>query len=248
MILTTHSGTGYKGTTQAWLSFDSKERYDNNFKKSYKQLQEFGWINTEIQYTFNSDGFRTTEFTNLPEKYFVSVGCSNTFGVGVCNSQTWTSVLSNNLNLPGLNLGSGGAALNTCYRLLKHYLSMLDPEFIVLQEPGIHRMELFGHNDFQVIVPTLTLELDTTGWGDYYKRWQSYDANAQVAESIALDAISFICSQKNIPLYFVDNDKSMYYLFKCQQRGRDLMHPGPKGHRDFAEHVQQKIINRETYY
>lgn len=245
MISAIHGSSNYANTTQLWMGLDNEETYNDNIKKSFEQMLELGWVDTKIEYKMNSRGFRAIEFNNLPGKYFLTLGCSHTYGIGINYNDTWTNVLANQLNIAGLNLGTPGAAMLTCYRTLKNYLSILNPEFVVLQGPSINRVELIGphHDQFVVIVPNYT----PGSWGEYYKMWQATDANAFALESVTLDAMSYLCNQKNIPFYYIDNDTSLHYLFKCGKYGRDLAHAGATGNAEFAEYVYHKIINQEIY-
>lgn len=60
----------------------------------------------QIQYTFNSLGFRSPEITNSASLF--TVGNSITFGIGVDIKDTYGYQLSQRLNLPWANVANGG--------------------------------------------------------------------------------------------------------------------------------------------
>jgi protoheme ferro-lyase len=71
-----HAWSSYAGQTVNWISPDTKEAYQQRISDPVKRLmlQQFGWVDQHIDYTFNSDGFRTDEFDDRPN--FVTIGCS----------------------------------------------------------------------------------------------------------------------------------------------------------------------------
>lgn len=60
---------------------------------------------SEIEYTFNTLGFRSDELT--PQPTVISVGNSITFGIGLPYSHTFTSLVGTKLNRPSFNMSFG---------------------------------------------------------------------------------------------------------------------------------------------
>ena len=79
------------GRTLHWDTTDNKDAYAKNLQNptTYQRLKELGFLNTQIDYRFNSHGFRTAEFDRSFDA--VCFGCSFTMGTGVHSQDTWTT-------------------------------------------------------------------------------------------------------------------------------------------------------------
>jgi hypothetical protein len=85
---------------------DTKLLFEKNL---LEQPESWSWRNRSISYTLNSQGFRCGQFDSLDwNNSIVCFGCSNTFGVGVDDSDTWPQVLNRLAQVPVINLSQGG--------------------------------------------------------------------------------------------------------------------------------------------
>jgi hypothetical protein len=236
-----HDWSHIAGQTINWMIPDSKEKYQQHLNDAAKRhmLQLFGWVDQHIDYTFNSDGFRTDEFDDRPN--FVTIGCSFTQGVAVNRSETWAQLVSDQLGLSVWNLGVAGASADTCYRIIKYYAPMLRPQFVVLLEPRYNRIELH-HNDHQK-PHLINWAYDAGSWGNgaYTKTWLGNEANMQLHAEKNRAAIAHVCSQLGIPVVmYAPNDYLDLVTDKTQlDLGRDLLHPGRLNNAAFAKVVYQ---------
>ena len=146
MSVPSHFNQQFASTTQLWNGTDS----ENNFKKncavpeSRQILEESGWLVPEsLTYKFNSEGFRDDEFDQQPAG--LAIGCSHTQGVGIKNEHTWPSQLQSMMGQKIWNLGVGGAALDTCYRLLEYWINHLNVKFEFQKFRIIKRTNIFAH-------------------------------------------------------------------------------------------------------
>jgi hypothetical protein len=122
-------------------STDSEELYHKNKIEKGSNWYYYG---NEIEYKFNSWGYRTKEFDNLDNDYLLTFGCSYTEGIGLHYEDMWSTKLSKVLNLDIFNLGSGGNGAdfqmyNTI--LFFNYVLKLNklPKLVVYQWPEKHR-------------------------------------------------------------------------------------------------------------
>lgn len=237
-----HQWSDHASTTIKWLAPDSEENYKKHLKDDeHKQLLEiFGWIDADIDYTFNSEGFRTAEFDPRPN--WMALGCSFTQGTGVNEADRWTDVISDQLGVHCWNLGVAGAAGDTCYRIAKHYIPKLLPRFVVYLEPRYNRTELFSSMQDAPLV--LNWAYDHTHWsGPYVKELILHEENLTLAGEKNREAIRSICLQHNIPLivYQPDAYVSLVEDKKQHDLGRDLLHPGRLNNQAFAQVVAKDI-------
>ena len=239
-----HQWSHVAGTTIGWLPPDSSETYNKNVKDAeHKKLLEiFGWIDVEIDYTFNSAGFRTAEFDPRPN--WMSIGCSFTQGTGVNEEDRWTDIVADELRLYCWNLGVAGASGDTCYRVAKHYVPKLLPKFVVYLEPRYNRTEIISSQSHAPLV--LNWAYDYKNWsGPYIKELLLNEENLNLAAEKNREAIRGLCLQHNIPLIVYQPDA---YVSLVQDKtkhdlGRDLLHPGRLNNRAFAQVVARDIKN-----
>ena len=236
-----HAWSSYAGQTVQWISPDSKENYQQHINDPAKKLmlQQFGWIDQHIDYTFNSDGFRTDEFDTRPN--FVVIGCSFTQGVAVNRSETWAQLVSDQLGLSVYNLGVSGASADTCYRIIKYYAPILKPQFVIFLEPRGNRTEL--HYDPDQPPHLINWAYDAGSWGNsvYTKTWLSNEVNMQLHAEKNRAAVAHVCASLDIPLImYAPNDYVDLVADKTQlDLGRDLLHPGRLNNAAFAKVVYQ---------
>ena len=93
------------GAKLNWNSTDSEYHYMKNRSKidSY-------YSDTNVQYTYNSEGYRAPEFDSLDNDFILCFGCSYTEGVGVTDADTWPARLESVSGMQSVNLGMGGSS------------------------------------------------------------------------------------------------------------------------------------------
>lgn len=233
-----HFWSRHQGTQLQWCDLDSEERWHANMRNSEKRklLELNGWDQLNaITYKFNSHGFRCQEFNLEPS--MIALGCSFTGGVALPEDQIWPSLVASNLNLKLWNLGVGGASMDSCFRLLNHYISQLNVKLVCFLTPPMHRFELFlPTGDIEWAVP------NHHNLSNYQKIWYQHDQNAIQNFNRNRLAIQHLCLIHNIKL--IEKD-SYSHILKIPSmvdsgqdsvdRARDLEHPGAIGHKLCSE-------------
>jgi hypothetical protein len=229
-----HSYKKYAGTTQRWDLFDSQERFNDNLKENFSKLKENNWIDQQISYSFNSQGFRSDEFNN-ENNSIMFVGCSLTFGTGLPIEETYGHKIASALKLSFYNLALGGTSNDTAFRLSYHYISKLKPKILVLASPETTRLELCKNQEIFYYRPQLKFyQIDS-----FYKKWISDDTNSFLNYQKNSLAIENLCLKQGIK--FLQFDAPSVFLkdqFVENDYARDLIHPGIKTH----NRVYEKII------
>jgi hypothetical protein len=223
-----HTWEIYKNTTRNWCDTDSYEQYQNNLQKPKNKelLQKYGYTETSISYKFNSHGFRCAEFSSTPG--FISLGCSHTGGVGLSEQQIWPSLVAQTTGLTNWNLGVAGTSMDTCLRLLNHYVDLLKPKFVMLLCPDPARLEFFVNNDIVNILPAKSKL-------DFEKIWYSNDTNIEMNFLKNNLAMQQICNSRNIKLIVKDCVADLLGPPPIDTSARDLLHVGSQRHRLCAE-------------
>lgn len=236
--------------TRYWCGTDSELEFQSNLKNPARRalLEKNGWIDSNIEYMFNSEGFRSVEFdTNTPG--FITLGCSMTNGIGLYFDQIWPEVLSKKLGMPAWNLGAHGTGLDTAYRLAEFYIQKLKPTAVVLLAPENTRYELWAgarapmhlnHVAFGGVDGYLTDE--------FMKTWIAYDINPYYHGVKNIQSIGYICQHLGVDFYCYDVNQDFSAIQgTTMDLARDLQHNGPTCHQVFADQVYNDIINKKTY-
>ena len=222
------------GTIQKWSDYDTKELFDQNCKisENFQKLKAFGWLDTEVEYKYNKQGFRSIEF-DLTLSAGLALGCSYTEGIGIHNKDTWVSVLSNKIQHPIYNLGVGASAMDTVYRIAEYWIPVLKPKFVVMACPGKYRLEICDYNgNYRTYFP----RIDTDSI--LYKEWIMNTENSNKNFAKNLSAIKYICSQYNIPIaYIIDTWEAM----ERDTSARDLSHAGANANFNFAMKMLEQM-------
>lgn len=231
-----HFGLSFKGTTVSWSGMDTLERFERHMSEpaSREKLQSLEFDKHSIVYRYNQCGFRDEEFCTY-DSCIMALGGSMTEGTGVEEQNIWCSVLQNLVGTKVWNMGIGACAMDTCFRILDYYLPILNPCAVVLVEPPPARFELFAHyGSFDVYGPHLTNNRNES----FIKEYLISDINAELNIRKNRLAMSKICQDRDIPIYFFMPEDA-----KIDGRARDLSHPGRESHKDFAVMVYETIGN-----
>lgn len=218
-----------------WHRFCRKFQKNFEIEKNYKKLKYLGWLDPNvITYKYNSQGFRDAEFDQ--QSAGIALGCSHTFGTGVPVDHAWPNQLQNLLGQKVWNLGVGGAALDTCHRLLEYWIENLNVKFVVCAVPPISRYEVFNNNNWSNILPSMPLETNMRWLTGYQKNYLSYDQNSELNRRKNLQAMQHICNKYNIPFYY-----DLLKDFVDAALARDLQHCGTDAHKKLANKFLQTI-------
>ena len=213
------------------------ERWQQNqsVQESAEFLKDLGWTPNSIVYQHNSHGFRCDEFDSRPNG--LALGASVTFGEGMDVDRLWSQCLAHSTGIHVWNLGTIAAAMDTCYRILDHYLDILNPCFVVLCPPPNSRFELCAHHGRWELYGA---HLGIVRHGDYVKEWLLDDRNTAINEKKNLEAMLYLCQSRHIPFVFPEPHEIMPY----DGHARDLRHPGAAAHSDFARRMLVKLQDR----
>jgi hypothetical protein len=98
----------FPGTVN-WLVSDQQSTFNYNLRS--RPIEAGRFSGKTLNYTLNSQGFRTREFDQiLWDESLVVQGCSVVFGDGLDDSQCLSARLAELLDIPVINLGVSGAS------------------------------------------------------------------------------------------------------------------------------------------
>lgn len=215
---------------------DTEELYRENLQKNYSEMLKYKWVDTNIDYTFNSEGFRCCEFSTDPSILFL--GCSHTIGIGINIEDSWTTIVSNKLNLKCFNLGIGGSSCDTAFRIGHYYIEQIKPKIVVFLRPSQYRMEAINMEYSKPIMlygPHGDQNLNNT---DYMYHYFNDDNNGFLNREKNTLALNTICDKNHVKYIVINSEE----LVKVRvDRARDLAHCGTKTNLIFAYKVLDLI-------
>ena len=94
----------------------------------------------EIEYQLNNYGYRSNSFSG--KEKLMTLGCSHSFGTGMLDKFTWSSILAKKLNFDFARLAmSGDSAQGQVTKAFQYFKEFGHPEIIVGTFP-VFRMEM----------------------------------------------------------------------------------------------------------
>jgi hypothetical protein len=239
MTLLVHNYSSVAGQIVYWDSSDSESVYEKNIQcpEKKQQLQDLGYVNVEIEYKFNQDGFRTHELDQSFD--MVCFGCSFTMGTGVHTADTWPVQLEIITGSKIANLGHSGSSNDTAFRFAAYYLKKLKPQYAIWLQTDNHRLELL---DDYIPLSQNILASDTKNPcanDEFIKTWFSSSSNQLLNYQKNTLAFKQLC-----------NDLAIQHLILPRHTvprvdlARDLQHPGKKSYKCLAEHVKKTLFSQ----
>ena len=128
-----HLHTQNANKTFKWFATDQPERFN----------KVSGYTEADIDYKFNSDGYRCEELAPSPVLF---LGCSYTFGVGIRSEETWPQRFAKHLGIPCMNVAYPGASIGFLQRTLVKTVPIVKPKHVIALIPYSYRFEFISTN------------------------------------------------------------------------------------------------------
>ncbi len=240
-----------KNLTIPWCGTDKLENYKSN--------TQFGpnlYTQNELEYKFNSDGFRCDEFTLPSDLNIVFLGCSCTEGIGLPIEQTWSYILLEKIkhktkkNIPYWSLAVGGSGFDAQSENLYWLSQKTKIDFVFSFMPPFQRRDFcYSSNNLQMWTPMSyghNKQIDQIFIDDDYSLHQTHRS---------LKLLDSVISANNATAYTttwaspaddleIQKYKNLNYFFSHILNidiARDDLHPGPTYHSLLADAFWNKI-------
>lgn len=157
------------------LNFHSSDREFEFPINKEKMGEDWYYYDKEIEYKFNSWGYRSKEFTDLSDDYILVFGCSCTEGIGLHFDDMWSTKLGKKLNLDVFNLGMGASGVDYQFHntIMFHNFLLKTrkfPKLVVYQWPSDYRTSAMFLNK-----QSKTKELDVEFFSPHYRKIDDRD-------------------------------------------------------------------------
>lgn len=113
-------------------------------KKECRDRKHFNSYPYEVEYRYNSRGFRDAEWPNTITDLKNAIWCfgdSFTVGLGSPIGHTWVNILQNKLGIRCINVSMEGASNEWIARKINRVIEEINPQRIVVQWSYLHRTE-----------------------------------------------------------------------------------------------------------
>jgi hypothetical protein len=237
-----HNYSQLAGKTVHWDTMDNQEWYQKNIKnpKAHARLVELGFLDTKINYRYNSHGFRTAEFDRPID--IVCFGCSFTLGTGVHESDTWPGQLQSLTGMQVANLGHSGSSNDTAFRFAAHYLPLLKPKYAVWLQTDMHRVELLD-DSIPISMNMIATDTHNPCANDYFiKTWFSSVSNQQLNLQKNTLAFNHLCDSLDIISVIIPREQLPDQGPFPNGGARDLTHPGAGYYKELAQQITTVIV------
>ena len=240
-----HVFTGYLQWCQC-----HEQWYDALYEKKCHRCS-FSTSIEHVSYHLNRLGYRCKEFSEINHNAFkiVTMGCSETFGIGIPQSLTFgeqlATLLRHNFNIEVeiINLGAVGHSIDFVTRVLYQSLPLLQPDYVFCLLPDMSRREYIDLDKqvrFKPFIPHVSdnealITLCTDTWAFF-----SMVKNVAMIELILHDTYwswdTWMYNEWKIPEFELYFDMSHYRNQNIVDRGKapDNMHNGVPYHTAIA--------------
>lgn len=215
----------------SWCGTDSYELYNKNLIEQPSLLKLNDWVGKSFKYSFNSNGFRCSEFTSDPTIMFL--GCSCTCGIGLPVETIWPELVAKSLKMQCANLGQGGGSCDTAFRLCLGYIDKIKPKIVIFLQPTGIRWELVSKN----IIKFLGIwGIDKSNHRSYMQEYIIDENNNYFNSYKNILAIESLCEKRQIKFLHFDSLNHGH-----DGLARDLVHPGISANLKFSNMVLSKL-------
>lgn len=146
---------------------DSEQLYKQNLES---KPNDWYYRTNEISYVRNNNGHRCKNIEDIDlDNYILTIGCSQTEGIGLKIEDTYPYILSKNLNCDYYNLGICGTGIDVLNYNLVTWFSKVkkSPKLLIVQWPNQVRMTLIN---YLINYPKNRIGYSTHGiWSSYSK-------------------------------------------------------------------------------
>lgn len=221
---------------------------EDEYKQFIKQkhLVDRKYLERDIEYNFNSQGYRTTEIAELDRDFVLVFGCSHTEGIGNFEEDIWCAQLLDKKGIDFLNLGKAGSGpdiifYNTIQFLKNNYPR---PKAVINQWPQNFRKSFAYKLSKDIILKHHNIntknEKRDTLW--FLKRYCQESGEMSMNNFMHYNTVNQLWKNLNIPVLnwtwkgdFTEEFEDLNIIeTKDTGRARDLEHDGADIHKQVS--------------
>jgi hypothetical protein len=122
-----------------FYSSDGKREYEKNQGKYLPYYED-------VDYTFNSHGYRTVDFNSIQKPFALIHGCSHTEGVGLHEKDLYATNVCDHYGWQCVNIAKSGSSpdFNILNSMMWFNSDLPKPEIVLFQVPNVRRYSEFS--------------------------------------------------------------------------------------------------------
>lgn len=229
---------------------DNEVRFKRNL---LIQPKDWKYRTKEIIYNLNSQNYRTSEWEDIDwADSVVALGCSNVFGVGLAEDETFCFKLQKMLKRPVINLGYGGCSndliVNNCALLINNFKT---PKIIIIGWTAMSRLTYYENKEIESINKN---NMSKNLYLLINKENFTISENICAHNYFMLETVKAILKDRCRLLFFslfketAEVFKCKYFDNKFSYVARDLMHPGEEINDNIAKYLYNEITNNNNFF
>lgn len=230
---------GSESSTSYWFGLDDEE----NFIKNKQRFgDKFGWSETDITYSFNSNNMRCDELKNVDiSDSYIIVGCSHVLGVGQKFEDTIGEQLSCMLGKRVLNAGQVAAG-NDAIFLNAIWANNLNPLGVIVLWSHYSRFMFYADNHQFEFIGGNAAKFNTSNAKNYIKKEYRALSSDLVAKSVIYRTLAE--NMKHVYAYnMFDSSMNDYVSLPSDKKdfARDMLHFGKLHNNAAAEYIYKDM-------
>jgi hypothetical protein len=254
------------------LDFAQTDSEENFLILKEKLGKDWYYYDKDIEYKYNSWGYRSKEFSELNDDYILVLGCSFTEGIGLHYDDMWSTKLANELNMDVFNLSIGGSGPDIVFynTILFHNFVLKNgklPKYVVYQWTFENRTSyMFYHESNLINLETFSISYPKEVYPKNYKKyfdWYNEGFVANEGELIKQSNVSTLTCHNlwktvGVPVYhwtwgddfnlkkseLFHNTVEVEQIQDCfEVKGRDGSHNGHLSQDIVVDKILEKIKN-----
>jgi len=220
----------------------------NTFKKNKSKVNPI-YLEKDIEYTFNQQGYRTKDIQDLDKDFVLVFGCSHTEGIGNFAEDIWCSQVLKTKSIDFLNLGKCGTGPDVQYLNTLQYVKNKFPlpRLVIYQWPQTFRKSFSYKQKNKIHLKHHNInnkvEKKDTDW--YLKRYCIETGEMEINNYINYYSSNFLWKSLDVSVLNwswtgdFEGDFEDLHMIETDDTGRarDLMHDGPDIHRQVADQL-----------
>ena len=228
----------YQNYSSNFTDTDTDKLLQENLKKS---IIDQRYRNLEINYNFNSYGYREAEFRDIDwNNSIVVFGCSSVAGEGLPVEETITSILKNLIDIPVVNLGAIGTSIYfSAYNNLLLKNNLYKPLAVVNLWTSLYR-----YTNFVDLKTQEHYGIWNVNECNFYKESLKHIENLKIHQTFLHNFTKTIW--QDVPYIEASTWKETAECFNIDSLevldyGRDNLHNGPETNYAIATYIKNKF-------
>jgi len=250
----THGAINPKSTTLKWFGMDNEIHFDS-IKETHN---DWGFTKDNVNYTFNSLGYRNDEPEGERDFTVLISGDSHTFGIALDNEQIWPSQFKIFLQqqypkCKVINISCPGGSNDWISRSLSCAIQTVKPDLVIAVYTYPNRREAIWDSGFlwqlNTTVPDNPRQNEYEEFQSWFMTINEHTDYYNMMKNHWL--VKLACNNKTtlIPSQVTQMQliqKQLGTILQYNDVARDCKHFGPRVHREFAKQIYNKFCRLQN--